>query len=826
MNVTAAPASFPLVFVRVGIGDNFTNVLTVPPEDLGEGTFVISEFLAGTTISTGDEIRFAIAPVTVDMEYSITDYTMEIPASLSTAYDFDIDTVGTHFPGVGGVVEIDFTDAVSEDGQLLNVAVNGTWRTDGGIRIQLIPGLVNPTIAEDIEAIGNSDLRDDVTVTRNGDIITITAADDGFTFWMARATTASSFGWDNDWIVLPVVRVDGVVVSSAENDPILDVGSRNRLVGSFPQTASTGELAATHFADAIETQYPAVTVSEPEFIQGVGGTLEIDLENVASTGSVSGTLYGDWRTDAGEFFRVTGAADANTIATEIFDEANSSLRSDVTVTRSGNTITITSTAEGFRFWVNSSQAAFFNQFRFDDAFDPLPIIRVDGQVIDSSHEAPRVTAGSFNRWQIRANTGILDDVADASLTITQNTGSETDPAEFFISDGAAPLDASHSTYMVHDYSNTQVTTFTSSVISDTSSDLVSVINQITAAVNNNTETPIDFTAADDPDGNRIIFTAAESGMVSGNFRVTVDHGDNESPGNIEFTFNSDASVQSGSVTGPVIEAVEPGVSATTHTLTLFPDEVNSTPKTATETAAEISRLLSPAAWENLFSGDTVRFTSIFTRPISGLWDFSVSDLGTSGSTISNDDLVVVREITGAEGLGNFIYASGRYEDGDYSVPSPGADSTHIAYLPVTWENEEPEVSTLYTDYDFRRTEGPPGEDAVTAYVEFRMRPSDVPASSLSAASSVDPSTWDFATSGSTFRNSAGDEKAIVIFVQIGGELVTPIQHASYSYSWQKGNNIFTPTVVGASRFSRWIPVVPDDILGEEQFSYSVDNISN
>ena len=113
-----------------------------------------------------------------------------------------------------------------------------------------------------------------------------------------------------------------------------------------------------------------------------------------------------------------------------------------------------------------------------------------------------------------------------------------------------------STYTVFDYANREVLSFSSAVFNALSSDREFVIARIVDGVDDNIETPIDFTAR--RSGSSIIFTATSSGAVVGLWSVVANHGGGG--GNLAFTaptvvrsgsatFTGDASFPGGTLTG-------------------------------------------------------------------------------------------------------------------------------------------------------------------------------------------------------------------------------------------------------------------------------------
>ena len=106
-----------------------------------------------------------------------------------------------------------------------------------------------------------------------------------------------------------------------------------------------------------------------------------------------------------------------------------------------------------------------------------------------------------------------------------------------------------------------------------------------------------------------------------------------------------------------------------------------------------------------------------------------------------------------------------------------------------------------------------------------MRPAGVAASSLVAPNTVDPADWDFAPDGLAFRNSDGATRTLVAFVQVGGTTQSLANHQGFTYSWTRNGDVWTPSITGTDRMSRWIPIDANDVNGfSDQFIVDVDNI--
>ena len=530
--------------------------------ELGENVFedtVVS--LSAATLSTGQVLRMHIFESTTSelpFTYEVVSVEFNTGELTPTHYDFDIDTSGEHFPGSGGTADIDFTNATLSASNV-NIRGGGSWRTDSFSDNVFGLSLDSPSeIASKVFTSWNSDLRSNVSVqigngvgnsfveSSTGSVVRVLSTSEGFTFFETNSTFGEVFRWDGGWDIIPTIYIDGTEYPTVDTTidsfatPAAVAGDFGTVTGNFPANTNSGQLAAQHLHDQIEATYAGVTVAGPTEIVGVGGTVDIDCTNATGDGSGSLIQYlrGDWRTTNSATVVISQPATSSEIADAFFSAANISLRSDVTTTRSGDVVTITSTSNAFNFFISDSTGT-SPTFSWDADWDARPIIRVDGVIYDTidttsnSGGTPQTSAGTFNEWQIVVDTGITDDVDDASLVITENSGSNTQPFTFMVTDGSAGGGGStgvHSTYVLNDYSGDEVTMFTSSVASSTDSDLASVLTTSETAIDDNTETPIDFTATNDT--THLTLDAATAGYVDGLFTLTAMHGSGD--GNLSF----------------------------------------------------------------------------------------------------------------------------------------------------------------------------------------------------------------------------------------------------------------------------------------------------
>ena len=121
---------------------------------------------------------------------------------------------------------------------------------------------------------------------------------------------------------------------------------------------------------------------------------------------------------------------------------------------------------------------------------------------------------------IDINLGTSNNI-ESSFTITANNGTNVD--ETITNFDPVSGSGVHSTITVTDYAGMEVASFTNSAGAPGDDTTSQVGAQIVNAVNNNTETPTDFTATYNDDLNQVILTSV-AGPVEGNWSVTVNNG--------------------------------------------------------------------------------------------------------------------------------------------------------------------------------------------------------------------------------------------------------------------------------------------------------------
>ena len=784
--------------------DNFND------SNLGPSTRSVTYTSTSQVFEPGDTILFYVwyrgtndvtdFPVT----FEVTGFEIRFEQLQTTHYDFDIDTSGVHFPGTGGTIDIDCTN-VSLSVVSANLRYWGTWvDTTGSVnnrRIDLAASATPADIATSFFTVADREkltgyliqrgtgVGDSFVADPSGLVVRIESpvgASDGFTFWTDTdpVPDTNAFNWGTFWQTTPLIYANGLeYVVVGVDTPRAIGGSIHSVTDNFPENINSGQLAAQHLHDEIESTYAGVTVAGPTEIAGVGGTIDIDCTNASGSGTIFGYLFGDWRTDGNEVFFLSGTYTLEDIVSEIFSEANTSLRSDITVSRgsgigddfvedsAGLVIRIASLTNGFRFWMHrTSSAASLDVFTWDSDWDVIPTIYANGieyptsDTVFDSEGTPLITIGLRSQIQIVVDTGIADDVSDASLAISENTGSNTEPLTFLVRDGLDPVIGDHTTYIVRSTNGSEITMFTSSTTNPGISDMPFVRSSIVEAVNSFTESPTNFNAIDDTTNNQLVFTADTPEPVEGNITVEVQNG--AGTGNVVFTPSTIAEgVSPIEVTGPTLSLTAPGSNIGVEYVPFSGDSI-STEKNFEEIAIDIRTNFDPADWSLGGIERNILFVKDVGGIVTGEWDIVVSGYGTSVTdpSIFNDNSFVTSIITPGEALvGNVIYSSGRLATGDYAQAVAGPTSNYRAERVVNWmpPTPEPEVSTEVGDYSFNRwvTEG----DTVDLRIDL--------------------------SNGNTFRNNQGSTE-LKTTILINGIEATENDHSLYDYKWTyQGNTI-------------------------------------
>ena len=318
------------------------------------------------------------------------------------------------------------------------------------------------------------------------------------------------------------VTVNTGVISTAHYDFDIDTSDTHiagNVTGNFPATAISGQLAAQHLHDEIEATYSGVTASDPVPVAGVNGVLDIDFTNVATDGAFnSNFLLGDWFTGTTPLSTWTGLTTPSEFVDEFLTRTGAAtLRSDITIQRGtgiggsfaadagGLVVRMASTGGGFLFYMGTNSAG--TQWSFFNAWTTLPTFYSNGTDLEVVDSDPTTTFGVYSQYTITIDTGIQNDVADAMLVITANSGSLTQPSTFQVFNGTAPTPGNvHSTYRAIDPAATEITMFTSSVENTSESDVETVMDTIATAITNNVETPINFNGLNETANSELAMT--------------------------------------------------------------------------------------------------------------------------------------------------------------------------------------------------------------------------------------------------------------------------------------------------------------------------------
>ena len=318
---------------------------------------------------------------------------------------------------------------------------------------------------------------------------------------------------------------------------------------------------------------------------------------------------------------------------------------------------------------------------------------------------------------------------------------------------------------VFDYSGGEITSFTASRESESSPPDVTAINQVISnAINSNNETPIDFTAADDTDNNRIVLTASTFGTVNGLFNVVIDHGEN---GNGTLAYTSEeltVGADQAGETSPTLLLVSP--QGTRHTINIFGDTLVAVSKNFEEIAEELRRVLMDEDWEISGSNNNIFFTSNLGGVVTGRWTSTVQSLGTSGTTDTqlNDGFFNEAVITEGEARFRDIqFASGKTTLGNYVQASPVLGNNYRAERTQVWTGSqgEPDVSVDRTQYVYLQYT-PDSEDAIFCRID--------------------------ASEGTSFRNGAGNT-VLTATVTENALDVSDERHIGFDYQWTYQGNV-------------------------------------
>ena len=284
----------------------------------------------------------------------------------------------------------------------------------------------------------------------------------------------------------------GPAAYSLNLDTNIGASLNSNITGTFPANANVTTALAT-LRTAIQNTHPSVTVSN----DASGSSITVDTNSVTNTSPTIDITDNDGSNTSASV-SITTAGLPRTSWSFDPDIDNSfyaaGIRIDRTLFAASQTATqALTTMAGAIAALNSS-------------------ITWDGNV-DSTTDPnnPSVTI------VLSANNLIRP-----SLTITQNTGSNTTPTVTI---------GNQSQYSVFDYANREIVTFSSAVSTTLDTDREFIVARIVDAIGDNVETPIDFIAT--RSGSTIVISANDTGAVTGMWRIDANHGGGN--GNISFT---------------------------------------------------------------------------------------------------------------------------------------------------------------------------------------------------------------------------------------------------------------------------------------------------
>ena len=285
----------------------------------------------------------------------------------------------------------------------------------------------------------------------------------------------------------------------------------------------TATASVTSIANAVTTMFPSITsgtvydslVPETASRDTISGkqdsgnitTFQWGLRTTGVDGSLS-ALYTSWDDWIGNFFSLGGGfGDYGDLVATALAEGNFSNMVLTVSDRTDATVTATFVVD-----ILSSTSG------SDDIYMRLQSITSQTGVPLQSGNVTAIFTADVGSKAIDLDTNQSANLSQM-LTLTPNTGSDI-MGEVSASDGT-PANGQASTYTIVDAYGSEITSFTSSVALASDADIASVISTIVGAINSNTETPIDFTAASD--GSNVVITAAIAGEIPGLWNISVNH---------------------------------------------------------------------------------------------------------------------------------------------------------------------------------------------------------------------------------------------------------------------------------------------------------------
>ena len=179
-------------------------------------------------------------------------------------------------------------------------------------------------------------------------------------------------------------------------------------------------------------------------------------------------------------------------------------------------------------------------------------------------------------------------------------------------------------------------------------------------------------------------------------------------------------------------------------------------------------------------------TTAVTNPASYVWRQLTVPLGTSSTT-----LVAYYRLIGGRDI----------------------DWTFETSVPTSFTADDGSVIDLEAFTAGQRGEA--GADAIQTQITIR----DTEGLQLTS----DPATWPQDDDGQFFRNNMGDGKTLLATVFIGGVAQDFATHNTYTYSWTRNGNAFTPATASQALTNRYLQVTAGDVEdgGADQFLCTV-----
>lgn len=708
----------------------------------------IDSFGLDRQINPGESIRLFVfnsnsgsGETDTSFQYRINSFSFQTPQTESASYTFELDADGDHFPLVrepsNSITDFwgraDFTNSVSAAADGTTPSGNTYWST----------GTSGSTI-----------------------------------LWQGASVTTSNLGNSTSFRVGDTVYYRGAVFSTITGGLAYTI--RRELPLSISGTFTTGTTASeavVQVADNIISNYSGTSRTQNIASRPAqSGSIEIDFTAARARdgGNAQEIVYSNAFAPltqiAVNFARVSSLT-GEQLATEVFNDLVGRVASPFTISRNGAVITLTAPEElTFAYGARTSHSFFGSRW------ERTPEIRVISPNMMVQFASRTLTSSGFLTGdQVDVGTGpivTLDIDSNAStnlvqlFTVTQNSApSSIRPYIEVLQEGSQANLETASVYTLRDYSNSVISVFTSSVTSPTASDVESVASRAAGFITSNTETPINFEAQVETDMNRVLATGVTPGNVTGLFSLNANHGISGSGTIQSFTpqLIVEGSNESDS-SAPTLRFHPP--TGAVRDLLLFDDSTVSQTRDKFQIAEYIRDNFTYDGWTISGTGDQVVFTAAAGGDVTGQWDVTVLNLGTSGTTMTqiNDlDFSTIETQRGQAVFSNLQFPTGRYADSNYSPAVAQPDNNYRGERIVSWVRaaNEPVVSTNVNDYNFIRT-------VLDAEAPIGVR--------------VDSSR------GTAFRNNTGMTE-LTATVTVDNEDSTDAQHTTYNYRWEHNGNV-------------------------------------